>query len=329
MGRRLVLRAFHDDGSLVGSAKSRECQYRLDRPVLGGPFESKRRRRGPGRAQRCARPTSSSYATPIARAALLAALQQHSARPGIRSRLPAWGSENGGQYTHAATWLGFAHAALGDGGNAPSGFSACSIRSCAFARTRTPCAIESSRMHSPAMSTAVPPWVGRGGWTWYTGAAAWMWRLGIEAILGLRKEDGQLRIDPCIPPSWEGFEAWVRLGAQTIHLVFENPDRVATGVAAMTLDGTRLDSNRIVVIRLPRARARFASGWVRLPLETLARLPGSAAPTMRRQGRSGCRRRVCHGRALLGGREAEADLPYALVRRIRDQAAPLGHGGRR
>ena len=72
-----------------------------------------------------------------------------------------------------------------------------------------------------------PPWVGRGGWTWYTGAAAWMWRLGVEAILGLRKEDGELRIDPCIPPTWKGFEAWVRMGEQRVHVVVDNPDRVS------------------------------------------------------------------------------------------------------
>ena len=87
--------------------------------------------------------------------------------------------------------------------------------------------------------------MGRGGWTLYTGAAAWMWRLGVEAILGLRREDGHLRIDPCIPPEWKGFEAWVRVGEREIHVVVENPDRVATGVATMTLDDARLDSNLV------------------------------------------------------------------------------------
>jgi cyclic beta-1,2-glucan synthetase len=166
--------------------------------------------------------------------------------PGYVRAYPRGVRENGGQYTHAATWLGFAHAALGDGERAERIFRLLNP----VLRVRTNEDAVRYRVEPYALAGDVyscPPWVGRGGWTWYTGAAAWMWRLGIEAILGLRKEDGQLRIDPCIPPSWEGFEAWVRLGAQTIHLVFENPDRVATGVAAMTLDGTRLDSNRIVV----------------------------------------------------------------------------------
>ena len=90
-----------------------------------------------------------------------------------------------------------------------------------------------------------PPWVGRGGWTWYTGAAAWAWRLGVEGILGLRKEAGELRIDPCIPPTWPGFEAWVRVGARHVHVVVENPDAVSRGVATLTLDGVPIASNRL------------------------------------------------------------------------------------
>jgi cyclic beta-1,2-glucan synthetase len=73
-----------------------------------------------------------------------------------------------------------------------------------------------------------------------------MWRLGVEAILGLRMEDGHMRIDPCVPPSWKGFEAWIRLGEQSLHVVIDNPDHVATGVATITLDGARLESNLIL-----------------------------------------------------------------------------------
>jgi cyclic beta-1,2-glucan synthetase len=85
--------------------------------------------------------------------------------------------------------------------------------------------------------------VGRGGWSWYTGAAAWLWRLGVDAILGLRKEAGGLRIDPCIPPAWKGFEAWVRSGHQRVHVVVENPHGIARGVATMALDGAPLATN--------------------------------------------------------------------------------------
>jgi cyclic beta-1,2-glucan synthetase len=94
-----------------------------------------------------------------------------------------------------------------------------------------------------------PPWTGRGGWTWYTGAAAWAWRLGVEGILGLRKEEGELRIDPCIPPGWKGFEAWIRTGERQVHVVVENPECVSSGVVSVTLDGAAHDSNRISVDR--------------------------------------------------------------------------------
>jgi cyclic beta-1,2-glucan synthetase len=82
--------------------------------------------------------------------------------------------------------------------------------------------------------------VARGGWSWYTGAAAWTYRLGVEAILGLRKVDGQLHVNPCIPPAWQGFEAWVELGTQHVHVVVDNPDHVSAGVAEASLDGTPL-----------------------------------------------------------------------------------------
>lgn len=92
---------------------------------------------------------------------------------------------------------------------------------------------------------ATPPWVGRGGWTWYTGAAAWAWWLGVEQILGLRREGGVLRVDPCIPAHWKGFEAWVKAGEGEVHVVVENPDGVSSGVARMTVDGVEVDSKRV------------------------------------------------------------------------------------
>lgn len=92
------------------------------------------------------------------------------------------------------------------------------------------------------------PWTGRGGWTLYTGSASWMWRLGVEAILGLQRDRGRLRIDPCIPPAWPGFEAWITLGKTQVHVVVDNPDHVANGIALLTLDGKPLSSN---VIELP------------------------------------------------------------------------------
>jgi cyclic beta-1,2-glucan synthetase len=164
--------------------------------------------------------------------------------PGYIRAYPPGIRENGGQYTHAATWLGWAHAALDDGEAAARIFRLLNP----ILRTAGAAAVQRYRVEPYALAADIyrcPPWIGRGGWTWYTGSAAWMWRLGVEAILGLRRSDGELRIDPCIPPTWSGFEAWVQLGKQRVHIVVDNPDRVASGVAAMTLDGAPLDSNRI------------------------------------------------------------------------------------
>jgi cyclic beta-1,2-glucan synthetase len=164
--------------------------------------------------------------------------------PGYIRAYPPGVRENGGQYTHAATWLGLAYAALGDGEHAERIFRILNP----ILRARTRGESEHYRVEPYVLAGdvyGVSPWVGRGGWTWYTGAAAWLWRLGVEGILGLHKEEGDLRIDPCIPPAWKGFEAWVRMGAQRLHVVVVNPDGIGTGIAAITLDGAVIHSNRL------------------------------------------------------------------------------------
>jgi cyclic beta-1,2-glucan synthetase len=87
-----------------------------------------------------------------------------------------------------------------------------------------------------------PPHVRRGGWTWYTGSAGWMYRAALESILGLRKRGEMLHIDPCIPPSWPTFRISYRHGAATYEIRVDNPRGVARGVAQIELDGTRIDS---------------------------------------------------------------------------------------
>ena len=85
---------------------------------------------------------------------------------------------------------------------------------------------------------SVAPHLGRGGWTWYTGSAAWTWRLGVEEILGLRLREGRLAIEPCLPASWEGFEARVRGPAGTLAIRVEVTPQLAPGRREITLDGT-------------------------------------------------------------------------------------------
>jgi cyclic beta-1,2-glucan synthetase len=238
------VRAFHDDGSLVGSAAEREC--RIDSiaqswAVLSGCGDEGRARAALGSAEK--RLVSETDRLVL----LLAPPFDHTPHdPGYIRAYPPGVRENGGQYTHAATWLAWAHSALGDGDGAERLFRLLNP----VLRTRTPQESERYRIEPYVLAGDIystAPHVGRGGWSWYTGAAAWLWRLGVEAILGLHKEQGQLRIDPCIPASWTEFEAWVHLGTHTVHVIVENPDAVCRGVASMTFDGAPVPSNRIGV----------------------------------------------------------------------------------
>jgi len=83
----------------------------------------------------------------------------------------------------------------------------------------------------------VPPHVGRGGWTWYTGSASWLYRVALEAILGLRLAGDTLRVEPCVPPGWPGFEITYRHGSATYRVRVDNPAGAGHGVGSVTLDG--------------------------------------------------------------------------------------------
>jgi cyclic beta-1,2-glucan synthetase len=246
------IRAFHDDGSLLGSAKERECQIdsiAQSWAVLSGGADEARARVALASAdQRLVREAD--------RLVLLLAppfdLTPHD--PGYIRAYPPGVRENGGQYTHGATWLGWAYATLGEGGHAERIFRLLNP----VLRTKTPQEANRYRVEPYVVAGDIystAPHIGRGGWSWYTGAAAWLWRLGVEAILGLYKEDGHLRVDPCIPPSWREFEAWVHVDGIKLHITVENPNGVTKGVATITVDGVSLPSNRIGPAEIAREGA--------------------------------------------------------------------------
>jgi cyclic beta-1,2-glucan synthetase len=89
---------------------------------------------------------------------------------------------------------------------------------------------------------------GRGGWTWYTGSASWMYRDMVESILGLRKERGRLRIAPCIPSEWPGFRATYRYGRSELEIVVENPRRLQSGVVELSVDGKAEPSGSVALV---------------------------------------------------------------------------------
>jgi cyclic beta-1,2-glucan synthetase len=91
---------------------------------------------------------------------------------------------------------------------------------------------------------SMPPHVGRGGWTWYTGSAGWMYRAGLEWILGFQLRDNVLVIDPCIPRSWKGFELTYKQNQTTYEIKVENPNNVNRGVKTVQLDNQQLAASK-------------------------------------------------------------------------------------
>jgi cyclic beta-1,2-glucan synthetase len=151
--------------------------------------------------------------------------------PGVR--------ENGGQYTHAAIWSIIAFALLGDGDKAGELFSILNPVN----HTSTRAGVNRYKVEPYVVAADVyaePPHVGRGGWSWYTGSAAWMHRAGLEWILGFRLQGDTLRLEPCIPRAWRSFEIRFRHHAAHYEISVENPKGVTSGVSSVELDGAIL-----------------------------------------------------------------------------------------
>jgi cyclic beta-1,2-glucan synthetase len=237
-------RAFFDDGTPLGSAQNDEC--RIDSivqswSVISGGAESYRAvramaaveeyliRRGDGLVILFTPPFDKSALDPGYIKGYV---------PGVR--------ENGGQYTHAALWTLIAFAMLGDGERAGELFSL--LNPVNHSSTRA--GLHKYKVE-PYVAVgdvyAVPPHTGRGGWTWYTGSAGWMYRAGLESILGFKLEGATLRIDPCVPRWWRDFEITYRREKTTYRIKVENPLGISHGVATVELNGQVLADDAITL----------------------------------------------------------------------------------
>lgn len=159
--------------------------------------------------------------------------------PGVR--------ENGGQYTHAACWVIQAFALMGQGDKAWELFDL--INPINHSRTQ----IEYARYKvepyvMPADVYSVPPHTGRGGWTWYTGSAGWFYKVGIEDILGFKKNGDQLNIDPCIPRQWTEYKLEYSYGSTVYAITVKNPDRVNKGVKQISVGGAVSETGGISLV---------------------------------------------------------------------------------
>jgi cellobiose phosphorylase len=93
-----------------------------------------------------------------------------------------------------------------------------------------------------------PAHLGRGGWTWYTGSSGWMYRVGLEAILGIQRQGQVLRINPCIPKHWQHYQVTYRVGETILQIHVDNPSGVNRGVKQMTMDGNVLSGHEIPLL---------------------------------------------------------------------------------
>jgi cyclic beta-1,2-glucan synthetase len=159
--------------------------------------------------------------------------------PGYIKGYPPGIRENGGQYTHAAIWAVIALAALSEGDKAGELFAL--LNPINHANTRA--GISRYKVEPYVVAADIygeSPHIGRGGWTWYTGSAGWMYRAGIEWILGFRLRGSALHFDPCIPRAWRNFEITFRYHSSRYEIFVENPQEVQRGVLSVELDGRAL-----------------------------------------------------------------------------------------
>lgn len=159
--------------------------------------------------------------------------------PGYIKGYPPGLRENGGQYTHAAAWSVIAFAGLGQGDEAAALFSM--LNPINHTSTRT--AVRRYKVEPYVVAAdvySVAPHTGRGGWTWYTGSAGWMYRAALEAILGFHLHGTKLVLSPCIPKHWPRFEIVFKHRSARYEIAVSNPNGVNRGVVASTLDGLAL-----------------------------------------------------------------------------------------
>jgi cyclic beta-1,2-glucan synthetase len=230
-------RAYFDDGTPLGSAANPEC--RIDSIAQSWGVISGAAR--PGRGEQAMKAVEQYLVRRGDGLVLLFTppFDQWDVDPGyIKGYLPGV-RENGGQYTHAALWSVLAFAELGDGDKAAELFSI--LNPINHASTRA--GIHRYKVE-PYVSVAdvytESPHLGRGGWTWYTGSAGWMYRAGVEWILGFRLRGATLYLDPCIPRDWPGFGITFRYHAARYEVEVENPGGIMRGVQRVEVDGEEI-----------------------------------------------------------------------------------------
>jgi cyclic beta-1,2-glucan synthetase len=238
-------RGYYDDGTPLGSAQSDEC--RIDSiaqswAVLSGSVPV----RFAERAMDAVRTSLVARGSQIL-LLLNPPFDRSAPDPGYIKGYPPGVRENGGQYTHAAAWIVMALARLGSGDEAVELFHMLNPVN----HTRTESDVARYKTEPYVMAGDVyarAPHAGRGGWSWYTGSAGWLYRAGLENILGLRRRGTTFVMDPCIPASWAEYQIVWRIGDTRYEITVTNPDGRCRGVGTAELDGTPVNAQAVPLV---------------------------------------------------------------------------------
>ena len=238
-------RAYFDDGTPLGSSENSECK--LDSIAQTWAIIS-----GGGDPQRAKLALDSLMENLVQWEGGLIKLltppfNGGEAEPGyIKGYVPGV-RENGGQYTHAAVWVIIAFAKLGDGDKAWELFRLINpIKHTSSHREYSRYKLEPYVMAADVYDTY--PHVGRGGWSWYTGAAGWMYRAGLEYILGFQKNGDAVIMDPCIPRKWQEYVINYKFIDTMYNIRVENPQGLSKGVKSISFDGEISAGNKIPLV---------------------------------------------------------------------------------
>jgi cyclic beta-1,2-glucan synthetase len=237
-------RAFYDDGTPIGSHQNQEC--RIDAiaqswAVMAGA--------DPARARQAVESSEAALIWEDERMMLLLhpPFSDGAHDPGYIRSYPPGIRENGGQYTHGVLWTVQALCLLGEGARAHDLFSMLNP----VTHATDPASVKRYRVEPYVLAADVyssPEHPGRGGWTWYTGSASWMYRIAVESMLGLQRHGDSLRIAPCVPPEWREFRVTYRYGKSKLSVTFENPEGVTTGVRRLELDSRDLTRDSVPLV---------------------------------------------------------------------------------
>jgi cyclic beta-1,2-glucan synthetase len=238
-------RGYYDDGSPLGSAQNDEC--RIDAiaqawAALSGAVPVRRAEHAMDAVR-----THLIRRGPQVVLLLTPPFDQSAQDPGYIKGYPPGVRENGGQYTHAALWVVMAMARLGSGDEAVELFHMVNPAN----HTRTAADVERYRAEPYVLAGDVyahPAHSGRGGWTWYTGSAGWMYRTALESILGLRRRGSTFEMAPCIPSSWPEYSVAWRFGRTRYEIAVSNPERRCRGIGEAELDGAPVDPRAIPLV---------------------------------------------------------------------------------